>query len=1004
MPFESSGPVDVTNLDEYDEDDDDVVVQVPSSDEASRLRPAITSTSEASDENRLDDGSSFVTPPRRRTALLEPLFGGSALSEDEDGDGDGDSVVGNGGRSARGAKRAAHAGNGESRTRGGAVDGSEAEEEAAADAADADADDDDLLAGPHPWKSRKELAKSRRRATTKKAKRALARGMLVRRIRAEEEMQSQLGTLAAAADEAGATHDASSADAALERLYQARMTQVLLDERRALEDGRAAAASSQRDVVDAHATDGGESAASSASADADGPFVSEDRLRALLDEDRSITHGGEARTPVEFVAAVSLLRHQREALHWMIQRENDPREHTPCGGILADDQGLGKTVTTLALIMANKPPKPAGELAAPELRTLVVCPLSLLHQWAREVVDRIDEGMRPSVLLYHGPERTKNPRLLERYDIVLTTYSVIQHEYPKADPDGKVHLGRAGALFRVRWRRLVLDEAQYIRNRFSHSARAACLFEAQRRWCLTGTPVHNTVDDLYSLCLFLRYSFVRDVKHWNALYKRLIEGRNESARVFGFQRLRAALKPIMLRRTKRDEVDGRPVLALPPRTFFRRELELSPHERDYYDAFESRGRIEFEQLLRDHAVMENYIHVLVMLTRMRQMCDHYALVKRDEMGQLELSRALREYMATGGRMPPEVRERLWQVLNDESECMCPVCTEALQSSSGSITPCGHLFCNACLERWLNEHSECPLCRQPCRQRSVTPMDEVYEALKREHERRAAAEEEEEEEEGARRAGAGGGKMSSSRKRQSRSSAGVERSRNRGKGEEKLMPSTKLAALVKEVRRILGAGASATTAATVAAAEEQQRTRDAGDEEDKCIVFSQWTRMLDLCEDALLDAGIPVCRLDGQMNQDERERNLVEFRRPGVRVMLLSLHAGGVGLNLTQANHVVMVDSWWNPALEEQAIDRVHRIGQSKPVHVVRLVIRDSVEQRVFELQEKKRAVSAGALGDGDGGDGTGTGAQQRLGVRDLQRLFGAHAGSRSGRRRGETRR
>ena len=128
------------------------------------------------------------------------------------------------------------------------------------------------------------------------------------------------------------------------------------------------------------------------------------------------------------------------------------------------------------------------------------------------------------------------------------------------------------------------------------------------------------------------------------------------------------------------------------------------------------------------------------------------------------------------------------------------------------------------------------------------------------------------------------------------------------------------------------------------------------------MFSQWTSLLDLIELRLKGTGIAFCRLDGTT----RDRGEVVQRLPGSDgppVMLMSLKAGGVGLNLTAADHVFLCDPWWNPAVEAQAADRAHRIGQDKPVFVYRLVANDTVEERILALQEKKRALFDAALGD-----------------------------------------
>jgi SNF2 family DNA or RNA helicase len=131
---------------------------------------------------------------------------------------------------------------------------------------------------------------------------------------------------------------------------------------------------------------------------------------------------------------------------------------------------------------------------------------------------------------------------------------------------------------------------------------------------------------------------------------------------------------------------------------------------------------------------------------------------------------------------------------------------------------------------------------------------------------------------------------------------------------------------------------------------------------RAIVFSQWTSLLDRVEPHLRDSQISFQRIDGSTSN--RDKIVSEFQEEdGPGVLLLSLKAGGVGLTLTAADHVYILDPWWNPAVEDQASDRAHRIGQDKPVMVYRLVAQDTVEERVIELQNRKRALLAAAVGD-----------------------------------------
>lgn len=174
------------------------------------------------------------------------------------------------------------------------------------------------------------------------------------------------------------------------------------------------------------------------------------------------------------------------------------------------------------------------------------------------------------------------------------------------------------------------------------------------------------------------------------------------------------------------------------------------------------------------------------------------------------------------------------------------------------------------------------------------------------------------------------------------------------------PSSKIKALVRELDAVVG---------------------DDQDLDVKAIVFSQWASMLNLVEHALEDAGICYTRLDGSMPQAARAAALDRFKKsPHVRVMLLTMRVGGVGLNLTAASHVYLCDPWWNPAIEAQAIDRVHRIGQKREVVVKRLIARDTVEERVLLLHKRKELLARNVL--------SGPGGTRHERLDDLKLLFG----------------
>jgi SNF2 family DNA or RNA helicase len=129
---------------------------------------------------------------------------------------------------------------------------------------------------------------------------------------------------------------------------------------------------------------------------------------------------------------------------------------------------------------------------------------------------------------------------------------------------------------------------------------------------------------------------------------------------------------------------------------------------------------------------------------------------------------------------------------------------------------------------------------------------------------------------------------------------------------------------------------------------------------KALVFSQWTSLLDRVEPHLQAANLRFERLDGSTR--DRASVVATFQsESGPPVLLTSLKAGGTGLNLTAADHVFLLDPWWNPAVEDQAADRAHRIGQERPVMVYRLIAKDTVEEGILALQAKKRGLAEAAL-------------------------------------------
>lgn len=135
-----------------------------------------------------------------------------------------------------------------------------------------------------------------------------------------------------------------------------------------------------------------------------------------------------------------------------------------------------------------------------------------------------------------------------------------------------------------------------------------------------------------------------------------------------------------------------------------------------------------------------------------------------------------------------------------------------------------------------------------------------------------------------------------------------------------------------------------------------------DSDDKIIVFSHFIGFLNMIHLTLHREGIEVLQFKGSMNNKKRAEVIEEFNKPkGPRVMVISIKAGGVGLNLTAANWVFLMEPWWNPAFEQQALDRVYRIGQKKPVSVLKFICQDTIEERIKNIQSDKDVLAHNTL-------------------------------------------
>ncbi|MEV7227032.1 DEAD/DEAH box helicase [Polymorphospora sp. NPDC051019] len=481
-------------------------------------------------------------------------------------------------------------------------------------------------------------------------------------------------------------------------------------------------------------------------------------------------------TPVDEPPAFrgTLRPYQKRGLAWLAFLQS-----LGLGGVLADDMGLGKTVQLLALLAGDGPD------AGP---TLLVCPMSLVGNWEREAA-KFAPDLRLHV--HHGADRARGPRFADAVagaDLVVTTYSVAARD--------------AVALAETGWHRVVVDEAQAIKNAATRQAAAVRALPARHRIAITGTPVENRLADLWSIMEFANPGLLGPAATFRRRYAVPIERHGDEPAA---QRLRRITGPFVLRRLKTDRSI---ITDLPEKLEMDVLCNLTGEQASLYRAIvdDMLARIENSEGIERRGL------VLATMTRLKQVCDHPALLLRDG--------------------------------------------SALPGRSGKL---------ARLEEILDE---------------------------------------------------------------------------------------------------------------VAAAGE------------KALLFTQYAEFGGMLR-AHLSArtGREVLFLHGGVAKADRDAMVTRFQRPGgPALFVLSLKAGGTGLTLTAANHVVHVDRWWNPAVEDQATDRAFRIGQRRSVQVRKFVCAGTVEEKIAAMIGDKRGLAAKIVG-------TGEQWVTELSTADLRALFALDAGA-----------
>jgi DNA repair protein RAD16 len=555
--------------------------------------------------------------------------------------------------------------------------------------------------------------------------------------------------------------------------------------------------------------------------------------------------------------------------------------------------------------------------------TLVVVPPVALMQWSAEITDYTDGKL--NVLVYHGQNnKVKNMSLkeLKKYDVIMISYNSLESLHRKETKGwtrGEDIIKENSPIHAIHFHRLILDEAHSIKSRTTGVARACFALSGTYKWCLSGTPVQNRIGEFFSLLRFL------EVRPFSEYF----------CKKCPCSMLHWALdEDHMCKECKHTGMEHVSV--------FNQELlnplTQSEEAKDRSDAMDKlqmiTARIMLRRVKRDH--------VSTMELPPKEVIVHnefFGEIERDFSSSImtNTARQFDTYVARGVMLNNYANifgliMQMRQVANHpdlllkkhsaegQNVLVCNICDEVAEEAIRS--QCKHDFCRACVKNYVQSveetggEADCPRCHIPLSIDFDQPDIEQDEDV-------------------------------------------VKKSSiiNRIKMED-WTSSTKIEMLIYDLYKL----------------RSKKQTL-------KSIVFSQFTSMLQLIEWRLRRAGFNTVMLDGSMTPIQRQRSIEHFMtNPDCEIFLVSLKAGGVALNLTEASRVFIVDPWWNPAAEWQSADRCHRIGQKRPCVITRLCIEDSVESRMVMLQEKKANMINGTINNDKS-------SMEKLTPEDMQFLF-----------------
>ncbi|CAJ2512800.1 Uu.00g009190.m01.CDS01 [Anthostomella pinea] len=474
-------------------------------------------------------------------------------------------------------------------------------------------------------------------------------------------------------------------------------------------------------------------------------------------------------------------------------------------------------------------------------------------------------------------------------------------------------------LFSMTWRRVVLDEGHKIRNAATKAAQAACILKAKSRWVLTGTPIVNDVFDFLSYLRFLRITGGVEQK---ALFSNKIgQPLKDNS---GDKNANQSQKRTEAQKLFQFLVQD---LCLRRKKDMRYiDLKL-PDKKEFLHrvTFTEREKEKYNTLL---SKAQEALRVYEKGKNKRKRGSQPAVEPVKFAGVLEQLLRLRQmcchWSMTGSHVTEILQQLDDQELVDFTDDNQKILQEALLEAN-------------------NSGEECPICYD-----AISMHKPVITACKHRFGMKCVTE-------------------------------AIKRNGSCPMCRQKLIVDQLLELEVVDPKA--RADEMPNTHSSKTDHLERIVEKHLADPKSKVVIFSQWTKFLDIIECVLAEAGHNSVRLEGCMTISQRDKAIEALNTdPDTRIMLVSLQAASVGVNLVGADTVILADCWWAPAIEDQAVDRVHRLGQERPVTVYKFVVEQSVEYRVLKIQAEKRQLVALAFQEKDGG-------QKKETLSDIQRLL-----------------